>query len=115
MTFKVKQIKEKFDPIWKIVKFTIPQHHCKNAMNSDSKELFMSHYSHNITSSDVILFGYMKEKLKGCIFMSIMVLEEEIYSILEEILRAKKIEVFKIYIRSYKCISEHNNAYFKAD
>ena len=51
-------------------------------------------YSPDIAPSDFFLFGYMKEKLKGCIFNSKEELLEAIYSILETISEQKLKEVF---------------------
>ena len=51
-------------------------------------------YSPDIAPSDFFLFGYMKEKLKGCKFSSKEELLSAIYAILEEIPEQQLKEVF---------------------
>ena len=79
------------------------------------KRTLHPHHSYVITSADCGLFRYVKEKLKGYKFRSIINLENERVSILEDILQDKKIEVFETYLRNYKCIVENNNVYYKVD
>ena len=68
------------------------------------KRTLHPHHSHDIIFSECVLFEYVKEKPKGCKSRSIVDLNNKRVSILKEILRDKKIEVFETYLRSYNAL-----------
>ena len=68
-------------------------------------------YSPDIAPSDFFLFGYMKEKLKGCRFSSKEALLSAIISILEEIPEQKLKEVFIEWERRLEQVIASNGNY----
>ena len=70
-------------------------------------------YSPDLAPSDFYLFGYIKEKLKGCFFDTIEELKAKIILILEEISEAKRNEVFLSWIKRCDYVASHEGSYYK--
>lgn len=70
-------------------------------------------YSPDIAPSDFYLFGYIKERLKGCFFDTVEDLREKILMILREISEEKRKEVFLTWIRRCDWVVSHEGSYYK--
>lgn len=70
-------------------------------------------YSPDLAPSDFYLFGYIKEKLKGCFFDTIEELKAKIILILEEISEEKRKEVFLSWIKRCDWVASHEGSYYK--
>ena len=71
-------------------------------------------YSPDIAPSDFFLFGYTKQKLKGCGFAERDDLLEKIYEILTKISTQKRKDVFEAWIKRCEYIFTHGGEYYQA-
>ena len=72
-------------------------------------------YLLDLAPSDFFLFGYMKEKLKGCSLKSLDDLKEKIYEILSKISREFRKSVFEKWIYRRKIVIAQNGEYVTTD
>ena len=72
-------------------------------------------YSPDMSPSDFFLFGYIKEKLKGCSLKSLDDLKEKIYEILSKISREFRKSVFENWIHRCKIVIAQNGEYITTD